>query len=83
MSDAEAGRGMARISNAERLARAVLLFHHGGEWTHSDAEVWHALTGTHQATTKVLCDLARRVRSEEERPDDNDPECDADGAYSP
>lgn len=65
-SDAEIGRSMARISNAERLARAVLLFHHGGEWTKADQQIWHALTGSHDATSRVLCDLARQVRSEEE-----------------
>jgi hypothetical protein len=61
----EAGRDMAEISNAERLARAVLLFHDSAEWTDQQREVWTALTGEHDATTRVLCDLARRVRNQE------------------
>jgi hypothetical protein len=66
MSDAEVGRDMAKLSLAERLARAVLLFHRGGIWTDWDREVWLALTGEHDATTRVLCDLARELRSHEE-----------------
>jgi hypothetical protein len=49
------------ISLPERLARAVLLFHRGGPWTDQDREVWRTLTGEDDATTRVLCDLARRV----------------------
>lgn len=54
------------MSNAERLARAVLLFHHGSPWTADDAEMWVTLTGSQDATTRTLCNLARRVRREEE-----------------
>jgi len=57
----------ASISRAEKLARAVLLFHRGGEWTAYDREMWIVLTGQHDATTKTLCDLAREVRGQEER----------------
>lgn len=67
-SDAEIGRNMARIGNAERLARAVLLFHRGVPWSDEDIAIWKALTGEWDATTKVLCDLARRVRAQEEAP---------------
>jgi hypothetical protein len=67
MSDAELGRNMARLSPAERLARAVLLFHKAGPWRARDNEIWLALTGQDAATTRVLCDLARSVRSAEER----------------
>jgi hypothetical protein len=66
MTDAEFGRDMARISDAERLARAVLLFHRGGPWSDWDREVWRALTGADEATTRALCDLARTVELEEE-----------------
>jgi hypothetical protein len=55
------------ISDAEKLARAVLLFHRGGEWTPYDREMWVVLTGQSDATTKTLCDLARKVRAAEER----------------
>jgi hypothetical protein len=65
MTDAEVGRDMAAISTAERLARAVLLFHRGGPWSDWDREVWRALTGTDDATTRALCDLARQVEREE------------------
>jgi hypothetical protein len=65
-SDAAHGRDMAKLSNAERLARAVLLFHDASPWGASKSELWLALTGERAATTRVLCDLARRVRSEEE-----------------
>jgi hypothetical protein len=39
----------------------VLLFHRGGRWTGQDRNEWVMLTGEEEATTKVLCDLARRV----------------------
>jgi predicted NUDIX family NTP pyrophosphohydrolase len=55
------------ISNAERLAQAVLLFHRGGPWTALDSGHWLALTGKVDCTTKVLCDLARRILETAER----------------
>lgn len=66
-SDAELGRGMARLSTAECLARAVLMFYDAAPWDQEKQKVWKALTGREEATTKVLCDLARRVRTMEER----------------
>lgn len=66
-SDAETGYMMARLTSAERLARACLMFFNASIWTAGDREVWHALTGYRDCTTVVLCDLARRVRTEEER----------------
>ncbi len=44
-----------------QLAQAVLLFHRGGPWTEEDRAAWLALTGSDEATTRTLCDLARRV----------------------
>jgi len=38
----------------DRLARAVLLFHHSGQWTAEDCETWIALTGQRVATARVL-----------------------------
>ena len=55
------------MSQAEKLARAVLLFFRGGQWTQDDREMWIVLTGQRDATTKALCDLAREVRGQEER----------------
>lgn len=66
IADAELGRDMAKITAAERLARAVLLFYRGGPWTAWDREVWRELTGSSDATNKTLCDLARLVRAFEE-----------------
>jgi hypothetical protein len=66
-SDAEIGRNMAKISDAERLARAVLMFFGQGRWTAWNAEIWLALTGKEEATTKVLGDLAREILIKEER----------------
>jgi len=66
LTDAESGNQMAAISNAERLARAVLMFWQTGPWSAFDRERWLALTGEVECTSKTLCDLARHVRSEEE-----------------
>lgn len=49
---------------AHRLAMAILLFHGAGRWTDNERLVWRALTGEHEATTKALCDLARRTIKE-------------------
>jgi hypothetical protein len=53
------------MTTAERLARAVLLFHQGGEWTPDNRAEWTVMTGTTEATTKALCDLAREVLADE------------------
>ncbi len=65
-ADAVVGREMAQLDQAERLARAVLLFHRGGPWGDEEREAWKALTGCDEATTRVLCDLARQVRQRAE-----------------
>jgi hypothetical protein len=52
------------MNTTERLARAVLLFHRSGPWTDDMRAEWLMLTGQHEATTKVLCDLARRCMEE-------------------
>jgi hypothetical protein len=52
-------RGTARISNAERLSRAVLLLYRGGPWTKADKEEWRELTGSNHASASALCHLAR------------------------
>jgi hypothetical protein len=54
------------LSNAEKLARAVLLFHSSGPWDKERQEFWKSLTGTYESTSKSLCNLARVVRVEEE-----------------
>lgn len=55
----------ASLTGTVRLASAVLLFHRGGPWTPQDHAAWLALTGSPLATTRTLCDLARRTISEE------------------
>jgi len=59
------------MTKAERLARAVLLFHSGDPWNDEKRWLWHELTGAEEATTKTLCDLARRIRGEEEKEPDH------------
>jgi hypothetical protein len=54
------------MTAAERLARALLLFHRGSPWTADNGAEWHALTGSYDATTKVLCDLAREILADEQ-----------------
>ncbi len=54
---------MEYVRGLEALAGAVLLFHRGGPWTAEDRERWASLTGETEATTKTLCDFARKVTS--------------------
>lgn len=56
----------APMTDAEKLARAVLLFFRGDPWSPIDGEIWEHLTGTRVSTTRTLCDLARKVRAAEE-----------------
>lgn len=55
------------MSDAEKLARAVLMFFNGKPWSIEDARMWKDVTGQDDATTRVLCDLAREVKAAEER----------------
>lgn len=43
--------------------RAVLLFHSASPWEQQQAE-WLRITGSREATTKVLCDHIRAVLAE-------------------
>jgi hypothetical protein len=54
-----------QLSNAERLARAVLLFH-SPTGNDDKRRLWQALTGEEETTARSLCDFASRVRAEEE-----------------
>jgi hypothetical protein len=49
------------VTPAERLARAVLIFHAGGTWGENERALWREFTRHDGATTKVLCDLAREI----------------------
>ena len=47
---------------AQRLAEALSLplrFHSGAPWTPDDADAWERITGTKEATSKVMCDAIR------------------------
>ena len=50
---------MAAAPSMEDALKAVLLFHSGGEWDSLRRAEWAALTGSSEATTKVLCDTVR------------------------
>ena len=52
---------LSDLTAYERLARAVLLFHGASSWCEKEKREWHALTGGREATTRVLCDLARET----------------------
>jgi hypothetical protein len=41
--------------------RLVLLFHDGGEWNTEKRLEWLRITGTREATTKVMCDHVRSM----------------------
>jgi hypothetical protein len=47
-----------------KVVDSLLLFHEQGAWTAEDQTRWVELTGSSQATTRVLCDAARRALKE-------------------
>lgn len=51
------------MTDGEKLAHAVLMFFRGDPWTPEDRAVWLELTDSPHATTRSLCDLARRVKA--------------------
>jgi hypothetical protein len=57
---------MVEMSKPEKLARAVLLFFNAEPWTRNRMREWVDCTGKYDGTSKVLCDLAREVRADEE-----------------
>lgn len=59
---------LAGMTASERLARAVLMFYGGGPWNNVLQTQWRQITGTDDATTRVLGDLARAVLDEIVRP---------------
>lgn len=57
---------LAQIADPESLLAgclATLLFHSGGPWDAKRRDEWRRLTGSDEATTKVLCDTIRRIIS--------------------
>ena len=53
------------LAKAHRALRATLMFHDASPWTDERRKDWHKMTGETEATTKVLCDLIRKVLGEE------------------
>jgi hypothetical protein len=49
------------MSDAERLARAVLLFFSDPPWTPEKRAEWTELTGNYECTGVTLCNLAREM----------------------
>lgn len=52
------------VTDAEKLAAAVVLFYSAGPWDDRKRATWEKLTGTKEATTKHLGDLAWKVLKE-------------------
>lgn len=48
------------MSDLEKAVHATLLFHSASPWDAEKRELWLQVTGEAEATTKVLCDTARR-----------------------
>jgi len=49
------------IQRLREALQAVLLFYTVGDWSATKQEMWLAITGSSEATTRVLCDHIRRV----------------------
>lgn len=54
----------AKIERLREAVEACLLFHDAAEWDAGKRLAWHRLTGSSEATTKVLCDTARAALKE-------------------
>lgn len=49
------------MNDAVRLAKALLMFYSSQWWTYEIRQEWEQLTGTKEATTVNLCNLAREI----------------------
>lgn len=52
---------MRENPTCEDVTRAVLLFHASPSWGPEQRQEWAEVTGEEEATTRILCDLARRA----------------------
>lgn len=50
-----------QVTMAKKALAAALLFHNGQPWDKAASSEWFKLTGSYEATTKVLCDTVRRA----------------------
>lgn len=55
------GEGTLDPQDALRL---VLLFHNAAQWSLEERDEWLRITGTTEASTKVMCDHIRAVLAE-------------------
>ena len=49
---------------ASDATRAVLLFYTAPRWTDTERQEWKSITGSDEATTKVLCDTMRALEKQ-------------------
>ncbi len=64
---AEDGEAMQDVLGAaEEAFRLVLMFYHP-EWDDAKRRAWQAITGSDEATTKVMCDHIRKVMAQLEK----------------
>jgi hypothetical protein len=52
-------RALSAAPDVDDVLRLVLLFHAGGPWDEAKGVEWLRITGTTEATSKVLCDQVR------------------------
>jgi hypothetical protein len=55
------------MTEAEKLARMVLLFYSASPWSSQAATDWKACAGNREVTTRAVADQARKVLAEAER----------------
>jgi hypothetical protein len=51
----------AALAEARRALELPLIFHSGGYWSSELRSRWSEITGTEEATTKIMCDTIRRA----------------------
>lgn len=73
VDDLELMRAAMKASDAEneklrRACEAVLLFYRAVYWDNAAADRWHELTGSREATTRVMCDTVRAALATKEVP---------------
>ena len=56
------------IARLRALLEAVLLFY-GAEWTPAEVARWESITGSPEASTRVLCDAIRAVLASSDKED--------------
>lgn len=61
------------MTDAEKLARAIILFTRGGAWSSADHDNWRTYTGTPLALVRNLTLLAEKVIANEQRTSIPDP----------